>query len=208
LGDKVSGKPAPDALNPFPLSVAAFTVTYVVPVERRTSDWAAVEFTPTLPKERAVALTASVDTDAPSCKAKLSALLLVVAVSITVVAVVTVVAAAVNAALLDPAGISTVAGTVTAAELLARLTLIPPVGAAPFSVTVQASVADPVKEPFAQLNEESSGRIAIVPEPLSAIAIVPPFVALLVTVNTPFVAPVVVGLNCTLTTADCCGFKV
>ncbi len=27
LGDKVSGKLAPDALNPFPLTVAAFTVT-------------------------------------------------------------------------------------------------------------------------------------------------------------------------------------
>lgn len=131
-----------------------------------------------------------------------------VAVSVTVVAVVTLVAVAVKLALLAPAAISTVAGTVTAVELLCRFTFSPPVGAAPFSVTVHASVAVPVKVPLAQVNEESWGRIAIVPDPLSAIVIVPPLAALLLTVNTPVIAPLVVGSNCTFTTADCCGFRV
>jgi len=85
--------------------------------------------------------------------------------------------------------------------LLARFTLIPPVGALPFMVTVQASVAAPVREFVVQANEDTPGRIAIVPVPLSPIASVPLFVALLVRVRVPDTAPLAVGTNCTVTAA-------
>jgi hypothetical protein len=49
------------------------------------------------------------------------------------------------------AGTITVAGTVTAALLLDRLTTRPPLGAAVFSVTVQASVPAPVMDPMLQV---------------------------------------------------------
>jgi hypothetical protein len=45
-----------------------------------------------------------------------------------------------------------VAGTVTAALKLFRLTTIPPSGAAPPSVTVQASVPDPVMDALAHVS--------------------------------------------------------
>ncbi len=85
--------------------------------------------------------------------------------------------------------------------LLARFTLIPPVGALPFTVTVHASVAAPVTEFVVQFNEDTLGRIAIVPVPLSPIASVPLLVALLVKVRLPDAAPLFAGTNCTVTTA-------
>jgi hypothetical protein len=52
-------------------------------------------------------------------------------------------AVAVNPALVAPAGTATVDGTVIALLLLARLTVRPPLPAAAFRVTVQASAVDP-----------------------------------------------------------------
>jgi hypothetical protein len=56
----LSGKLAPLALNPDPLTVAAFTVTKVVPVEVNVTDCALELFTPTLPNTRLAALMLSV----------------------------------------------------------------------------------------------------------------------------------------------------
>jgi hypothetical protein len=124
------------------------------------------------------------------------------AVRIKVCAAVTDVAVAVKLALLDPCGISTAAGTVTAAALLARFTVNPPPGAALLSVTVQASVPDPVNEPVAQVNELSVGKMEIEPVPLKPMASVPPPAALLARVRIPVTAPVAVGVNCTITPID------
>jgi hypothetical protein len=116
--------------------------------------------------------------------------------------VVTDVAAAVKLALADPCGICTADGTVTAAALLARFTVNPPLGATLLSVTVQASVPDPVNEPVAQVNEFSVGKIETVPEPLKPMASVPPPAALLAKVKIPVAAPVAVGVNWTVTPID------
>ena len=54
------------------------------------------------------------------------------------------------------AGTVTKAGTVTEALLLERFTVSPPLGAAPFSVTVQASVPDPAIDELAQVSALSA----------------------------------------------------
>ena len=64
---------------------------------------------------------------------------------------------AVKLALVAPAATVTDAGTVTALLLLDRLTAWPPVPAAAFSVTVQASVPAPVIDPLVQLSPLSTG---------------------------------------------------
>jgi hypothetical protein len=66
--------------------------------------------------------------------------LLAVAVRVAVVALETAATVAVKLAEVAPAAIVTDDGTVTDVELLARLTVTPPVGAAEVSVTVQASL--------------------------------------------------------------------
>ena len=59
---------------------------------------------------------------------------------------------AVKLALVDPEATVTEAGTVTSLLSLARLTVIPPLPAAPFSAIVQLSVPAPVTEELAQLS--------------------------------------------------------
>jgi hypothetical protein len=100
-----------------------------------------------------------------------------------------------------PLAIWTDGGTVTAELLLARLTLMPPVGAALLTVTVHASVAAPVRELVVQLNDDTDGRITIVPVPLNPTASGLPLVALLMKVSVPDRAPFAVGRNCTVTVA-------
>jgi hypothetical protein len=85
----------------------------------------------------------------------------------------------VNKALVALAGTVTVAGNVTAALLLARLTLNPPLAAAAFSVTVQASVPDPVMDVLLQESAVSTG----VPVPLRLIIAVGLVEELLAMVN-------------------------
>jgi hypothetical protein len=88
----------------------------------------------------------------------------------------------VNAALVALAGTVTVAGSVTAVLLLNRVTLSPPLAVAAFSVTVQASVPEPVMDPLVQvsvLNTPGAG----VPVPLRLIIAVPLVEELLVMVN-------------------------
>jgi hypothetical protein len=90
------------------------------------------------------------------------------AVNVTACAVATDDTVAVNVAVVEFAGTVTVAGTVTAGLLLDRLTLSPPLAAAAFSVTVQASVPAPVIDALPQVSALSTG----VPVPLRLIAAV------------------------------------
>ena len=93
------------------------------------------------------------------------------------------------------------AGTFTAELLLDRLTLSPPLGAAELSVTVQASVADPVIDPLVHerpLNAAAVEVAAATPVPLRLITAVPFVEELLVILNWPVADPVAVGSNCTV----------
>ena len=94
------------------------------------------------------------------------------AVSVTASAVVTDDTVAVNPALLALAGTTTVAGTVTAPLLLVRPTLRPPLPAAAVSVTVQASLPDPVIDALLQDNALSAAGTAV-PVPVRLITAVP-----------------------------------
>ncbi|MGD0914320.1 MAG: hypothetical protein ABR928_20700 [Terracidiphilus sp.] len=76
---------------------------------------------------------------------------------VTLWALVTADAVAVNPVLVALAGTVTLAGKVTAELLLERLTAKPPAGAAELSVTVHASVSDPVSAALVQLNPLNDG---------------------------------------------------
>jgi hypothetical protein len=125
-----------------------------------------------LPNPTLVALMLSVGTGTFNCRAKVSETLPALAVRVTACAVPTDDTVALNPALVAFAGTVTVAGTVTAALLLDTLTHRPPLGAAALSVTVQASVPDPVMVPLPQ---ESALNVAgaTVPVPLRPITAVP-----------------------------------
>ena len=103
-----------------------------------------------------------------------------------------------------PAATVTEAGTVTEVLLLLRLTVKPPVGAAVFSETVQASEPAPVMEAFVQVSPVSTGT----PVPLRLMAAVPLVVELLAMVKVPLAAPAAVGANCTVSVAAWFGFRV
>jgi hypothetical protein len=159
LGLSVSGKLAPETVNPLPLTAAALTVTAAVPVELSVIDCVVALFTASLPNARLVALTPSVGVEAPSCRAKVSDTEFALAVRVTVAAVLTAVAVAEKLALVAPEATVTDAGTVTALLLLARLTANPLLAAAAFSVTVQLSVPAPVIEPLAHVNPLNTGVV-------------------------------------------------
>jgi hypothetical protein len=91
-----------------------------------------------------------------------------------------------------------VLGTVTAALLLDRFTISPPFGAEVVSVTVQASVPDPVMAPLLQDNALNAAEpVPVVPVPLKLITGVPDVEELLAIVNCPVAVPATAGLNCT-----------
>jgi hypothetical protein len=96
------------------------------------------------------------------------------------------------------AGTVTLTGTVTAVLLLDRLTTSPPLAAAAFSVTVQASVPDPVMDALLQESALSAaGGVSAVPVPLRLITAAPLVEELLMTVIAPVSVPAAAGLNCT-----------
>lgn len=119
------------------------------------------------------------------------------AVKVAVWAVVTADTVAVNPAVVDPAGTVTDPGTVTAPLLLDKLTASPPVPAAAESVTVQASLPEPVMEALAQLSVLSTPAV-VCPVPLRLIAAVLGD-ELSVSVRVPVTVPVVVGSRLTVT---------
>jgi hypothetical protein len=126
-----------------------------------------------------------------SWRAKFCVALPALAVIEAVCAVPTAVTVAENAALAALAGTVTLAGTTTAVLLLARVTTIPPEGAKPFSVTVQASVPAPVIE---ALPQESDFKLAS-PVPLRVTVVEAPVEELLAIAIWPVAVPEVVGSN-------------
>jgi hypothetical protein len=109
---------------------------------------------------------------------------------------------AVNPTLVALAGTVTDGCTVTAELVLARLTLIPPEGAAALRVTVQASVPEPDIDELAHEMPLRVGVAAAVPVPLRLTATVEFVEELLVMVNCPVAEPAAEGSNCTFTDAD------
>jgi hypothetical protein len=110
-------------------------------------------------------------------------------------------AIAVNPALVAPAGTVTADGTVIALLLLARLTGRPPLTAAAFTVTVQLSVADPIRALLVQLNELNDDVLVaplVALAPLRLITIVSLLDALLAIIICPAATPVEAGENFTL----------
>ena len=165
-GFNVIGKVTPDTAKPVPVRAAALTVTGTVPVEVKvTGCGVAVVFTTTLPNAKLVALMLSAGTAAFNCRAKVLDRPPALAVIVTACAVATEATVAVNPTLVAFAGTVTVLGTVTAELLLDRLTLSPPLGAAAVSVTVHASVPDPVMTPLLQYSALSAAGAAV-PVPL------------------------------------------
>jgi hypothetical protein len=197
----VTGNVAPEKVNPVPLIAAALTVNGAFPVEVKVTVCVIAVFTGSLPKLKLDVLTLSVEAYAPRDNAKVFELLGVEAVSVAACAVLTAVAVAVKPPVVAPLAIWTDGGTVTAVLLLVRVTLIPPVGAPLLTVTVHASVAAPVREFDVQVSDDTEGRIAMVPVPLSPTVSGLPLVALLAINNVPDSAAFVVGRNCTVTKA-------
>lgn len=113
-------------------------------------------------------------------------------------------AVAVNTALDAPDATVTVVGRVTAVLLLERTVLNPSLGAAAFSVTVQRSVPDPVREALVQESALTAGM----PVPLRPTTEVEPVEELVEMVSCPAADPDASGLNCTLSVAAWDGFKV
>jgi hypothetical protein len=187
----VRGKAAPETEKPAPVSAAELRVTAAEPVEDRVIDWEVVVFTATLPKVKVDELVLKVGTEAPSCKAKVGSAVPAVAVSATVCAVETAETAAEKPALVAPDATVTAAGTVTEEELLARFTVNPPLAAAAFRVTVQASVPAPVIDALVQEMAVKTG----VPVPLRAMTADAPVEELLAIVSVPEAGPVAVGSN-------------
>jgi hypothetical protein len=149
-GFRVTGMLLPDKLKPVPATVAALIVTDAAPVELRVTDCATGVFNATLPNETVVALILRMRDAAFNCSVRLLETVPALAVSVTTCAVLTGDAVTVNPALVALAGTVTDAGTLTAPLPPERLTLNPPLGAAPLNVTLQASVADPVSEALLQ----------------------------------------------------------
>jgi hypothetical protein len=177
-GFKVIGKLAPDSEKPVPAGVAELMVTGAVPVDSSVTDCIAAVFSCTLPKTTLVGLILSVGTAAFNCRAKLFDTLPELAVRVADCAVPTDVTVAVKATLVAFAGTMTVAGTVTAALLLDRFTLSPLLAAAEVSVTVQASVPDPIMEPLLQEMPLNVAGTAV-PVPLRVITAAAPVEELL-----------------------------
>jgi hypothetical protein len=151
----------------------------------------------------------SMDVAAFNFKAKVLEMPLALAVNVTACAVVTDETVAVNEALVALAATVTVAGTLTAALLLDRLTLSPPLGAAPLSVTVQASLPDPVMDALLQESALNPAAAAAVPVPLRLTSTVGSAqLLLLVMVSPPVTAPLVAGANRTLSVAFWPAFNV
>ena len=153
-------------------------VTGAVPVELRDTDCVAAVFACTFPKATFVGLIFSVGTAAFNCRANVLETLPELAARATACALATGETVAVNPALVAFAGTVTVAGTVTAALLLDRFMVNPPLPAAEVSVTVQASVPDPVMEPLLQERPLNAAGTAV-PVPLRVITVEAPVEELL-----------------------------
>lgn len=153
--------------------LAEFTVTAEAPVELNVTDCVAIALTTTLPNETVVAFTLRVPFPAgDSCRAKVVDVPPALAVMVAVCDEPTAAAAAVKPTLVALAGTVTLAGTVRDALLLARLMLMPLVGAAAVKLTVHAT--DPAPPIEAALQETAfSAAGAATPAALMLTAMLP-----------------------------------
>ena len=169
----MAGNAGPDNVKPAPVSVAPLIVTGAVPVEVKITDCVVVELTSTLPNATLVALMVRTGTAAFNCRAKVTDTLPALAVIVTACAVATEATVAVNPTLVAFAGTVTVLGTVTAELLLDRFTVSPLPEAGAVSVTVHASVPDPVIAPLLQYSALNAAETVPVPlRVISAVALV------------------------------------
>jgi hypothetical protein len=160
-------------LKPAPVSVPALMVSVDVPEEVRVTDsGVAAVFTVTLPNAMLLVLRLRLGSAVTggifpcSSRAKVFESLPAVAVRVAVCAVVTGEMVAEKATLVALAGTVTVAGRATAASLLERLTLSPPIPAAPFRFTVQELVPAPVIEALVQASAEIvAGELNVTVDP-------------------------------------------
>jgi hypothetical protein len=151
LGLSVSGSAGPETVNPVPLVPNELIVSGCVPPAVNVTVCVAEALTSTLLKLRLDTLAVSDELDAPSDSTKAFDTPPAVAVSVAVCAVETAETVAEKPMLVVPDPTVTPEGTVTAALLLTSVTAAPPLAAAAFSVTVQASLPAPVIDPSVQL---------------------------------------------------------
>ena len=83
FGLRVSGKVAPETVKPDPATASSLMITATVPVDDKVSVCVVAVFTLMLPKLMLAALTLSVGTPDPNCRAKIFETLFEVAVSVT-----------------------------------------------------------------------------------------------------------------------------
>jgi hypothetical protein len=183
-------------VNPAPDRVEVLIVTAEFPVDDRVSVCVACALTPTFPKATLVVLKLKVG-PAVSCRAKRCETPPALAVSVACCVELTGDTVALKPALVAPAATFTADGTLTSALLLPRFTVNPPLAAAAFSVTVQASVPAPAIELLAQLSAVSTGT----PVPFRATVVVERVRELLTRANWPVACPATAGSNCTLRVA-------
>ena len=166
----MAGREFPETEKPAPLTAAELTVTGAVPVELNVIGCATGEFTSTVPNPIDVAFRVRAAEAALSCSETVLEVLPVVAVRVTDCAALTALAFATNAALVAVAGTVTEPGTATELLLLARLTVRPPVGAAPDRLTVHTSASDPVIEVLLQETALTVGITAMPAPPMLTVA--------------------------------------
>jgi hypothetical protein len=155
-----------------------------------------------LAHERALNVGTMVPDDAVafSCRAKVFATPFNVAMSATDCDELTDDTVAVNPTLVALPGTVTEPGTFTALLLLARFTLIPPLGAAAVSVTVHASEPAPVIEALVHERALNVGKVLpeSAPLPCSLILVAGLTDVPVITLNSPIVSVEAFGLKCTL----------
>lgn len=192
MGFNVSGKLAPETVNPVPATLAALTVTAEVPVEVRVSVWLAAVFTFTLPNDRLEELTLSEIDAASNCTPADAEMPVAFADTVTACATFTAETVAEKVPLVAPAASVIEAGTTNDELLLVRPTVRPPLGTAVFVATVQLSVPAPVIVVLAQFKLVSLGT----PLPFSPILFKDASDESLVMSSSPVVEPVAEGSNC------------
>lgn len=197
MGFKVSGKVAPETVNPVPATLAALTVTADVPVEVKVSVCVVAVFTFTLPNDTLDELTLSDIEAASNCTPADAEVPVELAETVTACATFTAETVAEKLPLVEPAGSVIEAGTTKDELLLLRLTFKPPLGTATLVVTLQLSVPAPVIVVLLQLSRFSLGT----PLPCSPIFFKAPSDELLVMEKLPVVDPVALGSNCTVNVA-------
>jgi hypothetical protein len=185
--------------------VAELTVTGMVPEDVSVIDCVDGLLRETLPNGMLVAFTLSVARAGVNWRAKVPDAPPARAVKVAVCDEVTDDTVAVKAALVALAGTVTVAGTVTAALLLARLTAIPPAGAAPVRFTLQASDPAPVIE---ALVHETVPTVSVATPAALMFTTMLPCDELLAMVRTPVKLLTLGEVKCSVTVAVCPGLRV